>query len=171
MFFVAFFAFTEESWRIVEIVDEFKDPTGDIRLVDRVEGTFSNSATNGSKLTVLCLIDITDKEPDLYFRLIEYGSYDASTYNELVAYSIKDGAGNKHQYYWLSPKNSTKYFGTIDNTYSENITNKDFMLPIFSNGGIVQIVIVADNSSYNFKIDCTNFNKMLEEAKIKYKKK
>jgi hypothetical protein len=168
MLFCAFCAFADDPWEIIEIVDEFKDPTGDIRLAAQVTGTFSNSATNGSVLIVLCLVDITDKEPDLYFRLIEYGRYDASIYDEFVSYSIKDGSGNKHQFYWSSPKRSSKYFQPLDNTYSAGRTNKDFMLPIFKNGGVVQIIITADNSTYNFKIECTNFSKLLEEAQVKY---
>jgi len=160
----------DDTWNIVEIVDEFKDPTGDIRLAGSTQGTFSNSATRESRLEVLCLVDITDKEPDLYFRLLEYGSHDATLYDDFVSYSIKDGSGDKHQFYWSSPNYSSKYFQTIDNTYSGGRTNRDFMLPIFKAGGIVKIVISADNSTYNFDFDCSNFSELLTEAQSKYKK-
>lgn len=56
-------------WKIGSFVNEFGDSTGDKYIGARIEGTFSNTATQDSDLIVSFLIS---SEDDIAFKLYEY---------------------------------------------------------------------------------------------------
>jgi hypothetical protein len=71
-----FFSFLSLSaqWTHKHYVDDFGDKSEDSYIVRVCTGTFSNSATSNSKLTVQCLVEVQDSIPRFRFVLFEYGS-------------------------------------------------------------------------------------------------
>ena len=59
-----------EKWKIVNLTDKFGDKTKKVRLASHSQGSFSNSATTGSKLKVITMLD---SDGTVGFMLIEYG--------------------------------------------------------------------------------------------------
>lgn len=64
----------EGLWRVGNYVDNFKNPTGEHYIYTTNTGVFTNSATNGSDLSVQLLCN----ENDVEIELLEYGSYPIS---------------------------------------------------------------------------------------------
>ncbi len=89
----------QKTWQIGSYVDEFGEPTGHKYVYSSVEsGTFSNSATQNSKLTAIVepfrVVNIHgDTVGGVTFRLLEYGSRPAQGKGALNI-SVKDNAGN-----------------------------------------------------------------------------
>jgi hypothetical protein len=134
----------ESVWQVVELQDEFGDPTGAKCLAALASGTFSNSATSNSALNVHIFVDGAN-ECDLLFY--EYGRPPAASfYNDTFAFSVKDGNGEKHSFYWSSPRFSSTFVSVA----------KDF-LPILKMGGMVKVVATQGTTSYHFEIDATDF--------------
>lgn len=74
------------SWTEEHYVDDFNDPTDETYIRGHFNGTFSNSATDSSRLSVYMYFDkVLDIKSTNYFkiRLFEYG-------DNLVEYSITD---------------------------------------------------------------------------------
>lgn len=90
----------KELWRISHYVDDFKNPTKDAYLtnVTPFKGTFSNTATENSKLLVEMLVD---NDNDISIQLYEYGRSVPlkSTQNEIyiVSFQGSDGVTAKRQ--------------------------------------------------------------------------
>lgn len=64
------------QWTFRHYVDEFGDSTGDPYIINvDANGDFTNSATNGSRLIVHCLISYIegDSLPTIRFDMYEYG--------------------------------------------------------------------------------------------------
>ena len=65
------------NWEIGYYVDDFGDKTNDSYVIGTFTGTFSNSATSGSRLTVYVYLDPV--YPSItQIRLLEYGSSKAT---------------------------------------------------------------------------------------------
>lgn len=74
------------SWTQEQYVDDFNDPTGQTYIRGHFKGTFSNSATSGSRLDVYLYFDekLSGLDSDCFkIRLFEYGDM-------LVNYNIID---------------------------------------------------------------------------------
>ena len=105
------------QWTHKYFVDEFGDKTEDSYIVSTCTGTFSNSATSNSKLSVNCMVEIEDSVPRIRFNLFEYGNRmvkDFGGQNIVVKIKLSDGTiesfklyGNG-QYATLGVDNSIK---------------------------------------------------------------
>lgn len=148
-------------WTEGNYVDEFNNPTGIKYMTAIFSGTFNNSATTKSKLTVVFLIDYCSYSIKLY----EYG-------NSLVKnYYSKD---KRYNITILTQDNTKVYFdGHMDasgdrifigkcNTYNQIFKESESeLLSILNNGGKISMYIEEYNNSltnYLFTVDLTDFN-------------
>jgi hypothetical protein len=84
-------------------------------------------------------------ECDLLFY--EYGRPPAASfYNDSFSFSIKDGEGERHSFYWSSPSYSSQF-----------VSVGKYFLPILKKGGTVKAVVREGSTTYNFEIDATGF--------------
>ena len=84
-------------WMMGEYVDEFKEKTGKryFTNTERIKGTFSNSATEDSKLDVELLVDLKNVSIKLY----EYGrSLKKSSSSDKFSINIQDKDGGRHRF-------------------------------------------------------------------------
>lgn len=129
-------------WTLDRYVDEFKQYTDEwyIKAKNNIEGTFSNTATNDSELSVRWLID----KKDVALMLFQYGKYQVKT------------SGNyerKYNIYMLAPDGEKfTLHGTLytDRIYV-GIGDKQKVLDTFSKNGPVTFRIVEeDNPTTNY---------------------
>jgi len=124
---------TYNEWETTNVTDEFGDPTGD--TVDRlfVEGTFSNSATRDSDLTVK-FVDYGDG------LVIELYEYDRSPANLCLSdgcfgyFPIRDASGETHKI--------EAFAGSSTGLYVSD--DRDKLLEILNNSEEVRFVIYED---------------------------
>lgn len=140
-------------WEVRYYVDEFQNPTdkGYISTKSPVKGTFSNSATTDSELSVIWLID----KKNVAIKLAEYGrsivksSYDTTSYSILML----DPDGKK-----VSMNGTMRRGG--DRIYIEE-SNEATVLDALSRNGSVTFKITEEgkyaSSSYLFKMEDTSF--------------
>jgi hypothetical protein len=135
-------------WEIRYYADEFGDFTGEAYITTKgmIEGTFSNSATNNSKLNVKLIID----KNKFGFDLFEYGYSqvknvlsDAGEYNVL----FQDGQGNR--YNTTATLSTTRFY--FKNRHRQKISE------VISRGGTIKFSIKDGDSldSYRFDIEET----------------
>lgn len=98
----------EIHWTEEFYVDDFGDPTSSNYIRGIFDGTFSNSATTGSDLTVCFFMDknLASASYDMFtIRLLEYGNHKASFIGcDVWDVSIKvkvDGVVSEDEPYWL----------------------------------------------------------------------
>lgn len=141
-------------WDLKAYKDQFGEETGNKYLVLHGNGYFSNSATTGSKLSVILFADNTE----FSFRLIEYGSHVVKD-DETCTMNIKDSEGKIYSGWYLY------------NTESGQMTlysyRKEFneLKEILNKGG--EIVISASmgkytKSTYRFKMNVTGFEEAMK---------
>lgn len=142
-------------WELTYYVDKFKQPTGDayIRNTSLVNGTFSNSATNDSKLRVRFLID----DNSISMMLYEYGDHQVknsySSYDKEYDIYVLDALGTQHEFYGYIRPNGDRIYIDDDSYFREN--EEDF-LTILKRGGTVRFYIEESErevNQYNFSID------------------
>lgn len=154
-------------WEFECYIDEFKMPTDNayIRNAKTIYGTFSNSATDNSKLGVTVLVD----DVSASIALFEYG-------NNLVknSYSSKekdydvyllDSAGKKHSFWGYMPANGNR-IGIKKDTSGLYETEHDFINILKTNRKIHFYIEDCDRrtSRYNFVIeDATGFAAAYEQ--------
>lgn len=137
------------TWDIGEYTDEFKQPTGEYYAYTKVDGTFTNSATNGSPLTAY--VQVSNSGFD--FLLYEYkSSLVDGTYSTGNVYSISvlDQNGVKHQFTGAMAHNATKLH--LYSSYQEK------MLELFSSPGTLKFYLTFEKygkSTYSFDVDVT----------------
>jgi len=132
-------------WNVKHYVDEFGEATKEGYIQANIKGSFSNSATNNSKLNITFLI--TDSN-DLDFQLYEYAgnnpvkSYGSDKYNV----SIKDQEGKVHK--------------LVATNYSDRLSfgkkHSKILHNIFLKGGLVKFSLYDINtpsSKYRFDIE------------------
>lgn len=86
---------TFAQWETKYFVDDFGDPTKDSYKVMVAEGTFSNSATENSKLNGVFVWE--EASESLYIKVYEYGRSLARNIESKYTYVlIKDPAGKVH---------------------------------------------------------------------------
>lgn len=148
-------------WEIAHFVDEFNDPTEDvyIRNVDSIEGTFSNSVTTNSELTVFCFVHKTDGKSYFTIRMAEYGNYLVTNpYSESRTYDIKvktnDGTKIDFLGSMLSDSSDLYIYGRDYGTDAEGI------IALLSGTGEVDFYIQESDdplTEYRFTLECSNF--------------
>ena len=152
-------------WEMDEYIDKFKEKNGKKFFTNRetIKGTFSNSATEDSKLGVELLSDLEG----VYVQLYEYGKTlkkNSSSSSNTFSIDIRDKVGGRHE---LS---GTMYAGanrvSLDKEWIE-----DFHA-IMKKGGPIKFLIKNDSrsvESYFFTIPQTdgyeNALRMLTEKK------
>ena len=147
----------KSNWKIDYYVDEFGDKTTDSFAVGSFTGTFSNSATTGSDLTVLVYLD--PSYPDYtQIRLLEYSSHKATfTSSDKLTLKTKDSSGNTKSYDMMY------YSGDLYCTDGE-------LRRAIENNEELSIVISEERksgsigSTYKFKIDNLGLAETLKEA-------
>ena len=99
------------------MLDDFGDPTGETQREIQVMGTFSNTATSGSK----CLYHLVDYGGSLMISIYEYGNSPATS-TESTSETIKlkkaDGEVVTINYVDFS-ENGYLYFSSHDRKYQE----------------------------------------------------
>lgn len=144
------------NWSIKHFVDDFQQETKEGYIVISCNGSFSNSATTNSELTVEVVI--TDKE-ELQLFLKEYGS------NPVKSYSSSSTS------YIIKLLKNGKELSTYGAMYSDRITVKDKKFNgLMKEGGNIKVYLKENSeygigSSYLFEFDATNFDKAINKLK------
>ncbi|MDR0374101.1 MAG: hypothetical protein LBH85_00030 [Treponema sp.] len=136
----------EPAWKVVDLVDEFDDPTGSKCLVALVSGKFSNSFASNSKLDVYIFVDGVD---ECYFLFYEYGISNANArwfYSDFFSFTVKDGEGVKSSFYREVSGYGTRFVSVGAN-----------FLSILEKGGLVQVSVKVGSTSYRFDVDTSGF--------------
>lgn len=146
--------FTFGIFSISYYVDEFKQPTKDGYVTSRsnIEGTFSNSATTNSKLSVILAAD----EEYITIFLYEYGSYlvknSSSRNSEVYDITMKTASGTKYNLRGRIYPGGDRI--VIDENYESTV------LSALKSGGTVSFYIVQSDyttSEYLFTVNTSNF--------------
>jgi len=96
----------EPIWKMIPILDEFGDPTGDSTLFGRfTDGKMSNSATNGAKLAV----ELTEISEGLLLKIFHYAGETPEKIYHSDAYGIlnikySDGNSEKSKFMFSPDK-------------------------------------------------------------------
>ena len=146
-----------KKWDLSYYVDEFNKPTDEwyISNVSYINGTFSNSATTNSKLTVLVLVDANDTA----FIMYEYGSHmvknSSSRYVDDYDIVVLDDSGTKHN------MTGTVYCGG-DRLFIDDKYKKSFTDLMQSQKKISVYIVMSDRqtTTYLFDIECSNFGEL-----------
>jgi hypothetical protein len=144
----------ENIWRIVEINDIFGDKTDKKRLVYQTTGTFSNSATQNSKLDVLLLVDNPKSVRIIAYK---YGSsrveLDGGLFSYKVGTTTIEYVTIRGESAWLSKRES----GSIQNGEAAALTN------LLRQGQPIKIVVYKDGATYRFDVGTENYMKLSSE--------
>lgn len=147
-------------WSVNYYVDDFQQPTDEwyITANTSFSGTFSNSATTNSKLTVQVAVDAED----IAFFLYEYGRSQvknpSSNYVDEYDITMRTADGTDHS---LS---GTVYCGG-DRLMIEG-KDMDTVLAAMKDGGTISFHIVESDrttTSYLFSLEASNFSQVYEE--------
>lgn len=157
-------------WNIQYFVDEFGDETNDGYVATRLTGRFSNSATDGSPLTIRFIIK---DSTDIAFKLYEYGSSNPVKESGFNRVLVKDAEGVTYELY---ASNHSDRLSLSGYTYYDKTGNKEIapshsimLWRIFKKGGSVKFRVIEDKyttSTYNFTIENPKY---LEKALSKIK--
>ena len=147
----------QTNWEVDYYVDEFGDKTNDAYVRGTFHGTFSNSATNGSSLTVLIYMD-RDAPTTVQFRLLEYDSHKATAISsDKITLKIKNDNGS------TSTFSLTYYQGDY------YCTDQKLSSAIFTNEQISCVITISGNytsitDTYKFKIDNEGLQELWNET-------
>lgn len=145
-------------WEFQYYIDEFKMPTDKayIRNTDRIRGTFSNSATDNSRLDVRFLID----KNKMAIMLYEYGrnlvknSYSSKDEDYYVC--VLDPHGVKHEFFGYIPPDGDRLY--IEKDAFGIRENEADLINILKQGGKIHFYIEESDRSI------TNYNFVIENA-------
>lgn len=159
----------ESDWEIDYYVDDFGDPTDTAFVRGIFSGTFSNTATSASDLTVVVFYDPAN---DIFsFRLLEYdrvrATYSASEEDEIV-FKIKTGDTISEGTLKGVAPNEDLYLGGGDDTDTmlRRILLSMLIKNILKTGLDVRCIIEIGSAKYNFKMTGTGFDDRLTELGI-----
>lgn len=147
-------------WKTGYYVDEFNDKTGETYAYVKVDGRFSNSATDDSYLEATVSVDSDSVE----FYLLEYGSHKLTSLFSDPTYTIrvKDGKDNVHT-----------FSGVLDESVARivvyNPQHIEKLQSILMAGGNIRFSITDDNSAstkYTFAINSSNSYDMLHRHTV-----
>ena len=132
-------SFQKEIWQQNYYVDEFNNPTNQAYIKNKTYfiGSFSNSATNNSKLYAYLLID----KDDVAIKMWEYGSYlvkgtSTTSYN----ITILDDNDGKHYTSGTIYKNGDRIY----------FSDSNFIISLIKQNEKLKIYLV-ENSQYGYK--------------------
>lgn len=154
------------EWRIGNYVNDFKEPTGEHYVYQYILGTFSNSATAGSRLGVVITINKSSSSPSKIAYSIEFDEYNDGTkddnrlsntkvvcperrkvfvnqYYSLEFYDREEGFDSKNKYSFLDLLRMEDVFDVTD-------THREYSL----------------STVYKFTINSHNLNNALVKAGI-----
>ena len=140
----------EPKWIVQSFVDEFGDETGEKFVGSEITGTFSNSATTNSKLSVYMRIGSLGVEELL---LWEYGSYRVKG-DKILRLKVRDEQGNDYSFRYRGDDQglfiNTPIYGGLESEVMDSllINNK-----ILKCSGKME----DEYSTYRFDIDCNGF--------------
>lgn len=125
------------KWETAEVTDEFGDPTGETVVSAFFEGTFSNSATTNSELTVRAL----DYGDALMLKFFEYSrTPEASMCHDgcFGEITVKRESGSVYTYEAFAPKSGGLFF-----------SEKDKFLDMFRHnpGETIKVIVREDSFS------------------------
>ena len=148
------------KWQIGNFVNDFDEPTGEHFVCSEFYGTFSNSATAGSKLRVYVrAANYSSREFD-YSISLRFDEYDNGTYeDEKFTYRKIVNKESRKVY-----KNDSPY---SDYYYDEN-RNGCSLEQIFREEGVYEFEMRLEyGTRYAFKIDTRCLNNALVKAGLK----
>ena len=145
----------KSNWEIDYYIDTYGDKTDKGFAIGTFKGTFSNSATNGSDLTVYVYLE--PKSYSATIRLLEYGrSKISSGRNDVIYINTKDSSGKEHFYY------DAKAIQVYDGDLYVNVS--EFRKAIENNEKL-KIAITIGNREYRFATDNIGLSEVLGNTK------
>lgn len=133
-------------WEIGSYVDEFGEESGGKYVHATIEGTFSNSATTDSPLTVSFGV----LEESIGFRLYEYSRGHIEKDLTRIYFKIKDSKGEIHHFESFD-------LGDGYNMFLESDDLKNILLQ----GGEVKFIGTIDRSEYRFNFNTDHLEQAL----------
>lgn len=153
-------------WEVTYFVDDFGDKTdeGYFRNKNDIYGTFSNSATQDSRLRVRFLIsnpwDFKKEGLNISIMMFEYAGSNPIKDGGAYDLFIEDSEGERHKLRASNDSSDRMRFNAYSFRREETMNKK--MHKIFMKGGKVRFVIKEDNdygtpSEYKFTIDNADY--------------
>lgn len=156
----------ENQWDVTPLLDDFGDPTGIYYACCTVDGTFSNTATTDSPLTVVVYEYVkTQKEgydPAYMFKLLEY-SDQLATHSSGDKKVLKIKVDGKTHQVTLHAESPNGYLTILTSDYE--FTN--ILGPALSKGQDVPCILEIGNSTYKFTIVAVGRDEAREECRSK----
>ena len=178
------------SWENTEVVDEFGDATGESAIRSVVSGTFSNTATAESDLTVVAFITmgvpayssdfISDNATlisntltyptsayNVQFRLLEYDKTPA-THLKSDNMILKTKVGEDVEEYILigNEDNSDLLVNPVIMGKTGFERNGELLLKDLYEGNDVRCIVEIGSSKYKFTLEAENFQKIIDENNL-----
>ena len=178
------------SWENTEVVDEFGDATGESAIRSVVSGTFSNTATAESDLTVVAFITmgvpayssdfISDNATlisntltyptsayNVQFRLLEYDKTPA-THLKSDNMILKTKVGEDVEEYILigNEDNSDLLVNPVIMGVTGFERNGELLLKDLYEGNDVRCIVEIGSSKYKFTLEAGNFQKIIDENNL-----
>ena len=178
------------SWENTEVVDEFGDATGESAIRSVVSGTFSNTATAESDLTVVAFITmgvpayssdfISDNATlisntltyptsayNVQFRLLEYDKTPA-THLKSDNMILKTKVGEAVEEYILigNEDNSDLLVNPVIMGKTGFERNGELLLKDLYEGNDVRCIVEIGSSKYKFTLEAGNFQKIIDENNL-----
>ena len=178
------------SWENTEVVDEFGDATGESAIRSVVSGTFSNTATAESDLTVVAFITmgvpayssdfISDNATlisntltyptsayNVQFRLLEYDKTPA-THLKSDNMILKTKVGEDVEEYILigNEDNSDLLVNPVIMGKTGFERNGELLLKDLYEGNDVRCIVEIGSSKYKFTLEVGNFQKIIDENNL-----
>lgn len=178
------------SWENTEVVDEFGDATGESAIRSVVSGTFSNTATAESDLTVVAFITmgvpayssdfISDNATlisntltyptsayNVQFRLLEYDKTPA-THLKSDNMILKTKVGEDVEEYILigNEDNSDLLVNPVIMGKTGFERNGELLLKDLYEGNDVRCIVEIGSSKYKFTLEAGNFQKIIDENNL-----
>ena len=178
------------SWENTEVVDEFGDATGESAIRSVVSGTFSNTATAESDLTVVAFITmgvpayssdfISDNATlisntltyptsayNVQFRLLEYDKTPA-THLKSDNMILKTKVGEDVEEYILigNEDNSELLVNPVIMGKTGFERNGELLLKDLYEGNDVRCIVEIGSSKYKFTLEAGNFQKIIDENNL-----
>lgn len=144
------------NWVKDYYVDDFGDKTKSAYVRGEFKGTFSNSATSGSNLTVYIFLD--PMQPSMTtIRLLEYESHKATfTSSKTITLKTKDSSGKTNSYTLMSYSSGDLY--SFDGGLANEIRNNKALSIVITTSSKYQSV----PDTYNFKVDNIGLSDLIE---------
>ena len=154
-----------KDWKLNSFTDEFGDRSPQRFITSDFRGTFSNSATTGSRL--LGLVQISQAE-GIRLCLIEYGSHVVKGWRSrgsIYVVSVKAG-GRKYSFLGILNYGSSK-IKLIKPSGSRNFSYPSYFTSLLRKHSKLKVFAVSEgSSSYRFDINAMGFTKAFKRLGI-----